>query len=109
MITIEVKFENEADKESFITSVVESFNSTGKEKSVHANTVERVGDTLFFTRQLSEVESPVADAGLLEDADLSEPSVDSSPAPSGDDFPQNDGAEEASRDGITLTGADLTE
>jgi hypothetical protein len=73
MIDLVVKFENEADKESFISSVISSFNASGKMKSVHANTVERVDNVLFFTRQdlpegetqeISEVE--ILDSGILE-------------------------------------------
>lgn len=58
MFEITFKFETEADKESFVSSVISSFNSTGKAKSVHANHVERVGNTVIFTKQPDEVINP---------------------------------------------------
>lgn len=83
MFEVTIKFETQEDKESFITSVINSFNSSGKNKSVWANTVERSGDTVFFTKKLAEepVEEPAkATEEVSGEVDFSESSAVSSPA-----------------------------
>lgn len=59
MAELVIKFEVEKDKEAFAASVLSAVNEGVLDES-DANTIERTGDTLFFTRQEVPETKPVA-------------------------------------------------
>lgn len=57
-LEITVKFENEADAEKLAEVLLEVNNEPALLAEFTANTVERVGDTIFFTKQEKTADAP---------------------------------------------------
>lgn len=60
MHTLELKFENESAKEAMSHFIITNSKQAFVETSISPNSVERVGDAVFFTKQPEEpAEAPV--------------------------------------------------